>query len=131
MPAFVSGKASGMKELQHQFLALVGQPPARLNVEQVAWLLGCQLHDVPVLIAAKLLKPLGNPPQNGIKFFATAELVEQMKERNWLTRVTVAINQHWQRKNAHKSNRARNNGQAALSGATVGTADRDGVTVPA
>jgi hypothetical protein len=89
-----------VKEVQHLFLALVGQPPARLNVEQVAWLLGCQLHDVPVLISAKLLKPLGNPPQNGVKFFATAELVELMKERNWLARVTVAINQHWQRKNA-------------------------------
>ena len=89
-----------MKELQHQFLSLLGQPPARLNVEQVAWLLGCQLHDVPVLVAAKLLKPLGNPPQNGVKFFATAELVELMKERNWLTRITVAINQHWHHKNA-------------------------------
>jgi hypothetical protein len=89
-----------MKEVQHQFLALVGQPPARLNVEQVAWLLGCQLHDVPVLIAAKLLKPLGNPPQNGVKFFATMELIELMKERNWLARVTITINQHWRRKNA-------------------------------
>jgi hypothetical protein len=95
-----------MKEVQHQFLTLVGQPPARLNVEQVAWLLGCQLHDVPVLVAAKLLKPLGNPPQNGVKFFATTELVEQMKERNWLAKVTVAINQHWQRKNCFRKRSA-------------------------
>jgi hypothetical protein len=95
-----------MKEVQYQFLRLLGQPPARLNVEQVAWLLSCQPHDVPVLVAAKLLKPLGNPPQNGIKFFATAELVELMKERNWLTRVTVAINQHWHRKNALCKRRA-------------------------
>ena len=51
-------------------------PPARLTVEQVAWLLGCQPHDVPVLVAAKLLKPLGNLPQNGVKFFATADLLE-------------------------------------------------------
>jgi len=95
-----------MKEVQHQFLTLFGHPPARLNVEQVAWVLGCQLHDVPALIAAKLLKPLGNPPQNGVKFFATAELVELMKERNWLARVTVAINQHWHRKNALCKRRA-------------------------
>lgn len=88
-----------MKEDQHKFLSLVGVAPARLTVEQVAWLLGCQTHDVPVLVSAKLLKPLGNPPQNGVKFFATAELVEQMKERNWLARVTIAINQHWHRKN--------------------------------
>jgi hypothetical protein len=95
-----------MKEQQQQFLALFGHPPARLNVEQVAWVLGCQLHDVPVLVAAKLLKPLGNPPQNGVKFFATAELVELMKERNWLTRVTIAINQHWHRKNDFCKRRA-------------------------
>ncbi len=36
--------------------------------------LAASSHDVPVLVAAKLLKPLGSPPQNGIKFFATAEL---------------------------------------------------------
>jgi hypothetical protein len=89
-----------VKEQQHQFLTLFGHPPARLNVEQVAWVLGCQVHDVPVLMAAKLLKPLGNPPQNGVKFFATTELVELMKERNWLAKVTIAINQHWHRKNA-------------------------------
>jgi hypothetical protein len=88
-----------MKEEQHQFLTLVGQPPARLTVEQVAWLLGCQPHDVPVLVAAKFIKPLGNPPQNGTKFFATAELVEQMKERNWLARMSNAISQHWHKKN--------------------------------
>jgi hypothetical protein len=35
-----------------------------------------------------------------VKFFATTELVELMKERNWLARVTIAINQHWHRKNA-------------------------------
>jgi len=29
-----------MKEEQHQFLRLVGQAPARLTVEQAAWLLG-------------------------------------------------------------------------------------------
>jgi|SRR5579863_4614905 len=95
-----------MREDQQKFLALVGTPPARLTVEQVAWLLGCQPHDVPVLVSAKLLKPLGNPPQNGTKFFATADLLELMKERNWLTRVTVAINQHWHRKNVLCKRRA-------------------------
>jgi hypothetical protein len=41
-----------------------------------------------------------NPPPNGIKFFATADLLELMKDRNWLVRVTSTINQHWQKKNA-------------------------------
>ena len=89
-----------VKEDQQRFLALWGQLPARLTVEQAAWVLNCQPHDVPILIASRLLKPLGNPPPNGVKFFATAELVELVKERSWLTRVTVVINQHWHRKNA-------------------------------
>ena len=57
-----------MSEDQHQFLSLPGQLPARLTVEQAAWVLNCQPHDVPVLIAARFVKPLGNPPPNGIKF---------------------------------------------------------------
>lgn len=71
-----------MREDCQQFLSLVGLPPARLTVEQAAWVLGCQAHDVPVLVAAKLLRPLGNPPPNGIKFFATAELLELAKDRS-------------------------------------------------
>jgi hypothetical protein len=85
-----------------QFLGLLGQPPARLTSEQVAWVLNCQPHDIPVLIAAKLVKPLGNPPANGIKFFATAEVLEATKSRHWLTKVTATIYQHWQRKNQRK-----------------------------
>jgi hypothetical protein len=69
-----------MKEEQHQFLSLLGQPPARLTAEQAAWVLNCQTHDVPILVVARLLKPLGNPQKNGIKFFATSELLELVKD---------------------------------------------------
>jgi hypothetical protein len=91
-----------MKEDQHRFLTLLDELPARLTAEQSAWVLNCQPHDIPTLVTAKLLKPLGNPPPNGIKFFSTADLIELTKDRNWLIRVTVAINQHWHKKNAAK-----------------------------
>ena len=91
-----------MSESQSQFMQLLGQLPVRLTAEQVAWVLNCQPHDVPALVAAKLLKPLGNPPANGVKFFATADLLENMKDRQWLVRVSTTIVQHWQRKNARK-----------------------------
>jgi hypothetical protein len=94
-----------MRDEQHRFLMLLGQLPARMTADQTAWVLNCQPHDVPVLVAARLLKPLGNPPANGIKFFATTDLLEAMKDRNWLVRVTSTINQHWHRKNAAKKNR--------------------------
>ncbi len=96
-----------MKDEQHQFLALVGRPPARLTVEQAAWLLGCQPHDVPILIATRLLKPLGNPPQNGIKFFSTVEVTEMAKDRAWLTKMTQTISQHWHNRNVRQKSQSR------------------------
>ena len=89
-----------MREEQQQFLRLLGQLPARLTAEQAAWVLNCQPHDVPILVAARLLKPLGNPLPNSVKFFAVSEVLEQAKDRAWLTKMTNALNQHWQRKNA-------------------------------
>jgi hypothetical protein len=102
-----------MKDEQQRFLMLAGQLPARLTAEQTALLLNCQPHDVPVLVAARLLKPLGNPPANGVKFFATADVREHSQDRNWLVRATTAIYQHWHQKNARKKNRS-------LPGATNG-----------
>src|SRR5580698_9269271 len=95
-----------MKEDQKQFLSLVGQPPARLTVEQAAWALGCQPHDLPILVASRLLKPLGNPPPNGIKFFAASEVLELTKDRSWLAKITSTVNQHWQKKNARQKTRS-------------------------
>lgn len=95
-----------MSEEQHRFLALLGQLPARLTAEQASWVLNCQLHDVPVLVAAKLLKPLGNPPLNCVKFFATLEVLELAKDRSWLAKLTNALNQHWRDKNRSKQGRA-------------------------
>jgi hypothetical protein len=93
-----------MKDDQHRFLSLLGQLPARLTAEQAGWVLNCQPHDIPALISARLLKPLGNPAQNGTKFFATADVLETTKDRAWLVKVTTTINQHWQHQNARKKN---------------------------
>jgi hypothetical protein len=94
-----------MKEEQNQFLRLLGQIPARLTAEQVAWVLNCQPHDVPILVAARLLKPLGNPPPNSVKYFAASELLELAEDRAWLAKVTNGLNQHWQKRNVSKKNR--------------------------
>ena len=91
-----------MKEEQQRFLSLLGRMPVRLTTEQVAWVLNCQPHDVPILFASRLLRPLGNPPQNGIKMVSADELLELAKDRAWLAKVTNAIHQHWRQKNARK-----------------------------
>ena len=93
-----------MREDQQRFMTLLGQLPARLTTEQAAWAINCQAHDVPILVAARLLKPLGNPRPNTVKYFAANEVLELSKDRTWLAKVTNALNQHWQNKNAAKRN---------------------------
>lgn len=93
-----------MNDEQHRFLMLLKQPPARLTVEQTAHALGFQPNDIPILVRAKLLKPLGNPPSSGIKFFAAAEILEHAKDRAWLAKGTNAIHWHWRTKNGRRKN---------------------------
>ncbi len=99
-----------MRNDQHQFLMVHGKLPARLNAEQTAWVLNCQPHDIPVLVSARLLKPLGNPPASGVKFFATADVLELTQDRAWLNKVTATLYARWQRQNAN-----RKNGQSSVS----------------
>ena len=106
-----------MKDDQHRFLSLLGQLPVRLTAEQAGWVLNCQPHDIPALIHARMLKPLGNPSANGAKYFATADLLEIAKDRSWLVKMTTTINTHWQKQNA-KNGRTVNgsvNGRALLA----------------
>jgi hypothetical protein len=111
-------RTTDMRDDQHRFLLLLGQLPARLTVEQTAWVLNCQAHDVPILVAAKLLKPLGNPPQNGVKYFASKEIMELAQDQKWLHRVTVAIYQHCHKRNTRKND-------ATMAEVPVPKIDRD------
>jgi hypothetical protein len=52
----------------------------------------------------KIIEAAGNPPPNSVKFFAASELLEQVQDRAWLAKVTNALNQHWQKRNAAKKN---------------------------
>lgn len=94
-----------MKAEQQQLLTLLGRPPARLTAEQTAWVLNCAAHDIPVLVAARLLKPLGNPQANTIKLFATVEVLEAAADRAWLSKATQTLQHYWQRKNRRKTAR--------------------------
>ena len=92
-----------MKEDQRQFLNLLGHPPARLTAKQVSWVLQCQTSDIPTLIAARLLKPLGDPSPNAAKYFATSEFVKSLEDRNWLNRITLTIQEYWVEKNRRRA----------------------------
>lgn len=83
------------------FIEIVGGP-ARFDVEQVALKLNFRVHDIPILVAEKLLKPLGNPPASGVKYFAAVEVMELASDPVWLGKATNAIYRHWKKQNSRK-----------------------------
>ena len=104
-----------MRDDRHQFLTLAGRLPARLTVEQSSWMLNCQVHDIPILVAARLLRPLGNPKPNSIKFFATTDVLEFAADRSWLAKMTTAINDRWLQQNARKRSRLKTSNSQTLT----------------
>ena len=76
--------------------------PARLNTTETAVLLGFQEHDIPMLVAAKCLSPLGRPAPNAPKYFAAVEIMALAQDRDWLDRATKALAKFWYEKNHGK-----------------------------
>jgi hypothetical protein len=76
--------------------------PARLNATQTAWFLGFETHEIPMLVAAGLLKPLGHPSRNSTKYFATEILEQLRRDEKWLARASDAICNYWRNRNARK-----------------------------
>src|ERR1019366_4949078 len=76
--------------------------PARLDATQTAWLLGFEPHEIPMLVAAGLLKPLGHPARNSTKFFASETLEQFRRDEKWLAPARDAIASYWRERNARK-----------------------------
>jgi len=91
-----------MQQEKERFLNLKN-PSARLNAEETAWLLGFSSHEIPILVANGLLKPLGHPPANGPKYFATGIVQELQQDFKWLAKASDAIVEYWRTKNGRKS----------------------------
>lgn len=87
-----------MNPERKEFLSLK-VAPARVNMEEAGWLLGFAAHDIPILLQAGLLKPLGHPPRHGTKYFATATVEQLRADLKWLARASDCIVQHWRKKN--------------------------------
>ena len=64
-----------MSSLEQQFFNL-RRLPARLRAEEAASFLGFHTYDIPCLVAGGLLKPLGNPPVTGVKYFSVVKIKE-------------------------------------------------------
>jgi hypothetical protein len=76
--------------------------PGRLTTEQSAWFLGFSAHEIPVLMAKGLLKPLGHPAHNGQKYFLAATLEELRRDEKWFGKASDAIVEYWRYKNSRK-----------------------------
>ena len=67
------------------------RPPARLNGEQTADLLGFEKDDLALLARAGLLVPLGNPTSNAVKYYATVDVAAFSEDRDRLDQATAII----------------------------------------
>jgi len=77
-----------------------------MTIEEVAAFFRMSPHDIPILVANGLLKPLGEPIQSSVKYFATAVLQELALNVEWLHKATAALQGHWAMKNARRSGNA-------------------------
>lgn len=89
--------------------------PARLDTRQAAWFLGFRIHEIPILVASGLLRPLGHPARNSTKYFATGVLEALRRDEKWLARATDAVLGHWRQRNGRRNlicDRSRNSGRS-------------------
>lgn len=93
-----------MKNSSHKFASLpesssgaqsilhLPRLPGRVNSEQAAALLGMEPWDIPLLVKARLLKPLGRETtKNRVKYFPSAVVEKCGQDSKWLDAATSAI----------------------------------------
>jgi len=88
---------------QSEILAIPMRIQARQDATRTARLLGFAPNDIPVLIAAKMLRPLGKPVPNSTKYFATCYIEALAQDTDWLDAATQIIYDHWRGKNDRKT----------------------------
>ena len=67
------------------------RPPARLNADQTADLLGFEKDDLALLARAGLLVPLGNLTANAVKYYATVDVAAFSDDRDRLDQATAIV----------------------------------------
>jgi hypothetical protein len=73
--------------------------PGRSLSEEAALVLGFKRHDIPILVKARLLRPLGNPASHAVKHFAACEIQKLACDVDWLGRATKAVATYWAKQN--------------------------------
>jgi hypothetical protein len=68
-------------------------------MEDAAVLFGWPAYYLPFLMKTGHLKPLGKPSQNGRKWFATVELEQCSRNRDWLDKAMRIVGKRIQERN--------------------------------
>jgi hypothetical protein len=79
--------------------------PGKVTAEEAAWHLGFLTHEIPILLSAGLLPPLGEPAENGVKFFSTSDLDKLNQDRAWLAKACKAVAKYWKDRNLLRPSR--------------------------
>ena len=66
-------------------------PPARVTATQAADLLGFEKDDLALLAAQGLLRPLGEPAPNAVKYYALTDVAAFGEDRERLAQATEMI----------------------------------------
>ena len=93
--------------------------PERLTAEEAAWMLGYAAHEIPILIAKNLLKPLGHPAHNGPKHFLTAALKDLERDEKWHSKAADTVMEYWRHKNGRKQDSAESRQSSRLQTQTA------------
>jgi hypothetical protein len=96
-----SFSAQVMNPERQQFLNLRSKP-GRLTAEEAGWFLGFVVHEIPMLMSAGFLKPLGRPSENGCKFFSLIVLDKLNQDPEWQARASDAIVKYWKDRNLQR-----------------------------
>ena len=78
--------------------------PGRLDMADTAKLLGFSNSDIPILIAAGKLTPLGDPAPNSPKWFGAVQVIGLAADQQWLHRATKEIAKYWRDKRGRRIN---------------------------
>ena len=85
--------------LDAQRLLSVLRLPARLTLEEAGHLLGFHPEAVSFLVSARILEPLGDPPEGAPLWFAAAQIMQVRNDQKWLSKATKAVRLHIKEKN--------------------------------
>ena len=85
--------------LDAQRLLSVLRLPARLTLDEAGYLLGFHPEGISFLVSAKVLEPLGDPPEGAPLWFAAAQIMQLRTDQKWLSKATKAVRLHIREKN--------------------------------